>query len=391
MFLFRINKSYLIASALTVALGVWMLSGRLSGDPGQAAPVPAEKAAPAAAAMTVQVREQHAEPVVRELILHGQTQPDRSVTVRAEIDGKVAEIVAERGQRVAAGEVILRLAPEDRPARLKQAEALLRQRETDYAALQKMEKKGYQAQSQVDQATTDLETARAELERIQLEIERTTIRAPFAGILNERNVEIGDYVASNTELFTIVDNDPMIVRGELPQQAIAQVEAGREGKVRLITGEEAEGSIRYISATASPTTRTFPLELEIANADGSIVAGISAEIRLPLETVATHFISPALLSLNAGGDLGVITVDGNDTVEFHPVSIVRAGADGIWVSGLPETARIITAGQGFVQAGEHVTVLEQEPAAEPVATDPSGALPADDSVRPSGKELAQRQ
>lgn len=389
--MFRINKSYFIASGLTIALVVWMLSGQLAGDPGQPVPAAAEKETPSAAAMTVQVREQTAEPVVRELILQGQTQPDRSVTVRAEIDGKVAELVAERGQRVEQGDVVLRLAPEDRPARLKQAQALLRQRESDYAALQKMEKKGFQAQSQVDQAISDLETARAELERIQLEIERTTVRAPFAGILNERQVEVGDYVASNTELFTIVDNDPMIVRGQLPQQAIGQVETGGEGKVKLITGEQAEGKIRYISATASPTTRTFPLELEIPNADGSIAAGISAEIRLPLETVATHFISPALLSLNAAGDLGVITVDDSNTVEFHPVSIVRAGADGIWVSGLPETARIITAGQGFVQAGEHVTVMEQKPAAEPVATDPNGALPVDHAVSPPDKALAQRQ
>jgi multidrug efflux system membrane fusion protein len=255
-----------------------------------------------------------------------------------------------------------------------------------------MEQKGYQAQSQVDQATTDLEAARAELERIQLEIDRTTIRAPFAGILNERKVEIGDYVASNTELFTIVDNDPMIVGAELPQQSIDRVKTGGAGHVRLMTGQETEGRIRYISATASKTTRTFPLELEIPNPDGNIAAGISAEIRLPLEQVSTHFISPALLSLNAAGDLGVTTVDAEDTVVFHPVSIVRAGADGIWVSGLPDKARIITAGQGFVQAGEHVTVVEQQtPEVEPVATEPSGALPLGDSSSPPQRALAQRQ
>ncbi|MDX1656831.1 MAG: efflux transporter periplasmic adaptor subunit, partial [Candidatus Competibacteraceae bacterium] len=105
--------------------------------------------------------------------------------------------------------------------------------------------------------------------------------------------------------------------------------------------------------------RTFRVELEIPNLDGKYAAGISAEIRIPLETVPAHLLSPALLSLDEQGILGVKTVDQQARVIFHPVGIVRTAPDGVWVAGLPQQVRIITVGQGFVQPGERVMAIAE--------------------------------
>ncbi len=77
-------------------------------------------------------------------------------------------------------------------------------------------------------------------------------------------------------------------------------------------------------------------------------------MRIPAETVPGHYVSPALLSLSSRDEIGVKSVDDDGNVVFHPVEVVRTGADGVWVTGLPTRVRVITVGQGFVREGDRV-------------------------------------
>ena len=96
------------------------------------------------------------------------------------------------------------------------------------------------------------------------------------------------------------------------------------------------------------------------NPDGAIASGLSVQVRIPTGQVTAHFISPAILSLSEDGRLGVKTVGDGDVEAFHEVAVERAQRDGVWVSGLPERARIITIGQGFVSQGETVAPVADE-------------------------------
>jgi multidrug efflux system membrane fusion protein len=102
------------------------------------------------------------------------------------------------------------------------------------------------------------------------------------------------------------------------------------------------------------STRTFAVELEVPNPDGALPAGVTAEIQISGGTVMAHKISPSLLNLETDGTIGVKTLDDQDRVIFNPVAIARSQTDGIWVTGLPENARIITVGQGYVLVGQIV-------------------------------------
>ena len=350
-------KSYLIAAVLVTAIAVWLASGYLGrGTAVQQMPASGEKTVEP---VKVQVRQQQAEPVVREIAIQGQVEPKRVVTLRAETSGQITALLAEKGQRVDTGDVLLRLKMDDRAARLRQAQAMLHRRERDYEALQRLGRTGYQAETQINEAYALLETARADLQRIEVEIEKTAIRAPFAAILNDRLVEFGEFVSINDPVATLVDDDPLVVAGQAPQQNIDKLRIGRVATVKFVTGKEARGQLRYISATADTATRTFRVELEIQNPSGEYTAGVSAEIRIPIETIPAQFVSPALLTLDDRGVLGVKTVDENALVQFHPVRIVRAAVNGVWVSGLPELARIITVGQGFVRPGDAVVAMPE--------------------------------
>jgi multidrug efflux system membrane fusion protein len=351
------RKGILIAVVVLLAAG-WLASGMFTDE--EAAETTAPPAAEAApAAFPVQVRTQLAETIERVLVAQGQAEPNRVVTLRAEASGKVAELPARRGGLVTAGEVIVRIDIEDRKARLAEAQALVERYERDYEASRQLAERGYQTDTRTKEMWASLQAARAGLRQMQVEIEKTTVSAPFGGRLNERAVELGDYLSVGDTVGTIVENDPLKVAFQVPQQDIGRIALGAVATVDFITGQSAPGVVTYIAAQAEEGTRTFRVELEVPNPDLAIPSGISAEVQLPLEAVTAHFISPGLLSLDSNGVLGVVGVDASDVARFYPVEIVRSDSDGVWVSGAPRSLRLVTVGQGFVRDGEAVVPVPE--------------------------------
>ncbi|MGP9822478.1 efflux RND transporter periplasmic adaptor subunit [Salinarimonas sp. NSM] len=383
------SKSTLIAAAVAVALVAWIASGYLLGD---AEPRP-EPVAPGAARepFPVEVRRSRAEPVTRALLNQGEVLPDRTVTLRAEVAGRLAEIAAPEGTRVEEGAVVARIDAGDLPARRDEAQALVDQAQADYDAFLELEDRGVTTQAQLRERFTALQSARASLERIAREIENLTIEAPFAGIVNEVAIDEGEFVTVNAPVATLIDNDPLVVAIDVPQQSIGDVAVDRPAQVRFVTGETAEGVVSYVSAAADRETRTFRVEIRVPNPDGSVPSGISAETRIPIEQVPAHFFSPALLSLSSEGRLGVKTVGEEGVVAFHVVDIVQARAQGVYVSGLPDEIALITVGQGFVVEGERVRAVaaqEIDLVEQPGASLPQDALPLGDVPTPQAPPLA---
>jgi len=359
-----LNKSYLIAAVFTLGLVAWVVGGYIvksSGKETPDAPAVADTVAP----MTVSVRSQEAKLVEQYIIAQGQAEPNRTVTIRAETTGQVAEILADEGATVAAGDIIARLQPDDRQARLERAKAHVREQQSAYEASETLGKKGYQTQRQADQTFSSLQAAKAELEEARIELERIEIKAPFEGVVLSSPIELGAYVDVNGEVATIVDNDPLVVSLRITQQNIASLKVGQAASVTFATGQQRDGKIRYVAARADEDTRTFRVEVELPNPDGEIPSGISAEAKIPTGSVMAHFVSPAALSLDEEGKLGVKTVNEDNRVAFHAAKIVLSDVNGAWITGLPAHSRIITLGQGFVQIGEEVQVAEEEGNAGP--------------------------
>ncbi len=142
--------------------------------------------------------------------------------------------------------------------------------------------------------------------------------------------------------------------GDVTETEVAKLEVGMQGSVRLATGDQAEGKLRYVASLADEQTRTFEIELEVPNPAGRLAAGVSAEIRLSIERVSAHQVSPSILALADDGTLGVKTVDDQDRVVFVPVDIAKADQNDVWLTGLPKEVRLIVVGQGFVSDGAKV-------------------------------------
>ena len=344
---------------IAVAVSAWVWSGEradTSPPPGRETP-----AVERLRDFSVRVAVLHAEPVSRAIVLAGRTEPARAVTLRAELDGRVVAIGAERGARVAEGDEVARLDSRDLEARRREAGALIRQRQMELDAARKLSARSFQTESALAAAEASLEAARARLATVEVDLANTRLLAPFAGRLDRRMVEIGDYVNDGSAIGRILQEDPLLVVGHVTQQNRRHVRLGDTGEARLITGETVSGRVRYVAAESDETTRTFRVELEVPNPDGALLSGVSAEIRIPTAATAAHLVSPALLALDAQGRLGIKAVGDDGVVAFHPVEIVRADEGGIRVSGLPDPVRVITVGHGFVHPGQRVEAVPMSP------------------------------
>jgi membrane fusion protein, multidrug efflux system len=353
----RISTSWLIAFLFLAIVAAWLLTGSLqTAGSGAAAPVSAEQQQPEAPAVkAVRVAEFEAQTRENVVRVTGHTAASRQVTLKAELDGPVEEVLVERGATVAEGDVIARIAPEDRKAALAEMEALLRQRQAEYEAAKRLNERGYKGDIALAEAAAKLDAARAAAKRAQIEMANTVVAAPFAGVLEERPVELGSYVKTGDPVATIVDLDPLRVVGFVTERDIAGIQPGQPGEAVLPGGRTVPGKIAFVSAVADETTRTFKVELELPNPDGSLAEGMTSEIGIPTGTARAHVVSLSLLSLADDGRVGVKAVDEEGIVRFLPVAVLgNADRETVWVAGLPERVRLITVGQEFVKDGEKV-------------------------------------
>jgi len=306
------------------------------------------------AGVRVGVRHSSARSVDRVVAVSARTQPNRSIEIRGEVEGRVMSIEAERGAFVRAGQPLARLDLRDREARLAEAQALLEQNRMQYEAAQSLGGENLLSEVQIAETRARLVSAEANLRDIELEIERTVILAPFDGVVQDRLVEIGDLVRIGDTIAEFVDTDPMIVAGDVNEREIARLTPGSPGIAIMPDGKSYEGTVRYVAPVADDRTRTFKVELAVANPSRRLRAGITAELKVTTDQITGHLLSPALLTLDDEGTIGVKIVDAGSRARFVPVEILRSEAEGIWVTGLPEAAEIIAIGQGFVVDGQLV-------------------------------------
>ena len=294
----KIKQTYKTASILASFLVIWMVSGSLVEEENF------EKSNSALDTLSsVTIVNSKATNKSKILKSSGFTEADKFVQVRAEVSGRLIARPAQQGDYVEEGDLICQLYIAGREAYPK-------------------------------------------------------IVAPFSGYLETLRVEEGDFLNTGAVCAALIDPDPMLIVADIAEKDIAQVQLGSEARAKLISGRYISGEVTFIASSADKNTRTFRVEISVDNKDRTIRDGVSAEIYIKGKEEAAHKISPAILSLNDQGKLGVRTVTADNRVEFKEINILEDTNSGMWVSGLGEEARIITLGQEYVFQGQTVNVKE---------------------------------
>jgi multidrug efflux system membrane fusion protein len=157
----------------------------------------------------------------------------------------------------------------------------------------------------------------------------------------------------------------MLAVAEVAERQLGRIEAGDRAIVRLVTGQTAEGTVRFVSPTASEGTRTYRIDVELENADGAIPDGVTAEVEIELAPAPAMRVARSALTFSPEGKLGVKTVDAEGVVKTVPVTVVEDAQNEIWIAGPEDGARVIVQGQDFVTDGQKVEAVPAEGGAAP--------------------------
>lgn len=367
-------------------------------------------------AIGVVVQRSTARQIDSAVVLRGETRVARKVEVRAETSGQVISEPLRKGAFVEAGQLLCEIDPGTRPASLAEArarlaEALARVPEAEASvptaeaaletaraqldearinenAARKLSQGGFASETRVAAAAAALRAAEGAVKSAEAgvksaqaallnaqagiqgaeaavagadkELERLKMHAPFAGLLETDTAELGSLLQPGAVCATVIQLDPIKVAGFVPETEVGRVAVGALAGARLTDGSELRGRVTFLSRSADQTTRTFLVEIDVPNPGLEVRDGQTAEILIAAEGQQSHLLPQSALTLDDNGTLGVRTVNGDSRVAFAPVTMLRDTVQGVWLTGLPETADIIVVGQEYVTDGVLVTPTYRE-------------------------------
>lgn len=361
------RKSYVAAAVIVLGLGAWMGSPYLLGHKETEAPADTSKVSADTAKAPFKVRVRTFTASQREAVItaNGVTAASARVEVRARTSGIVEASPFKQGQSVKTGDVLCKLDMAARSMQQQQAEAAVKSSERNFNASRKLAKKDFVSEQKVLEDKAKLDTAKTGLEQVQMDIGWTDVKAPSNGVLIEKPAEDGALMVPGAVCATIAVLDPILVAVQVSERYLPYLREGMVAKAKLATGEEVEGKVTLISKTAELATRTFRVELSVANAAESIREGVTAEIFMSTPPVPAHLLPASAMMLDDEGRFGVRLMQDDSTSRFTPVTVIAQEREGFWVSGLGLKATIVVVGQDYVKDGEKVEAVSEIAEAKP--------------------------
>jgi len=293
-----------------------------------------------------------------EVTLRGRTKASATVSVTPETSGVVTAVNVKKGQQVQPGDLLCTLDRGVREAQVAQAEASLAQAQQQFDTNASLIQKGLAANNTQSQYESALKAAQAALDSARTELARTEVRSKVAGVVSDPLAEVGSALSAAVPCATIVQLDPMLFIANVPESQIQYARTGLGATIETVTGLKAEGTVSYIAAVADDATRSFPAEIQVPNADGKVLSGVTASAVVTIGTLPAHLLPQSVLTLDDDGVLGIRAVE-NGEVKFYQVTIVSDSRQGVWVTGLPAKIDVITVGQEYVVAGQKVDATNE--------------------------------
>jgi membrane fusion protein (multidrug efflux system) len=292
----------------------------------------------------------------------GTLRANQGVNVSAEVPGVVARIAFESGSRVAAGELLVQLDASTEEADLRSLQAQYELARLDYDRAKNLLRSTALSQSQMDRAKSALDSLAAEADAQRATIAKKAIRAPFAGELGIRQVDLGQYLSPGAEIVTLQSLDPIFVDFTVPERHLRALAPGQrvEIEVAAFPGERFAGTVTAVSPRVEETTRNVPVRATFANADARLRPGMFARVAVLTGGADTVLTLPreAISFYPYGDSVFIIGGSADDlVVDRRQVTIgrVREGRVEV-VSGLALGDQVVSAGQLKLRSGQQVRI-----------------------------------
>lgn len=292
----------------------------------------------------------------------------QGVTVSAEVPGKVVKIAFEPGAAVKAGDILVQLDISTEQAQLAAAESTAKLGKANLDRAQALRKDNTNSPAELDAADAQAKQAIAQAETIKAMIAKKTIRAPFAGRLGLRQVNLGQILREGDPVVNLQTIDPIYVNFSLPQQRLAQVTVGTQVLVSndAAPGVNFDGKITAVSPEVDPLTRNVRVQATIANRDEKLRPGMYANVEVVLPQQTSVLMVPVTAVLSAPYGDSVFVVDekkdekSGKTQQTLRQQFVRIGGSrGDFVNvvdGIKPGEMIVTSGVFKLRPNMHVAI-----------------------------------
>jgi membrane fusion protein (multidrug efflux system) len=331
------------------------------------------------------------QPIARYIRATGTLMAEEQADVAAETAGRVVSAPVERGTQVAAGTELVRVSSTETDAQLKEAEANAAQiearlgisqggafevnavpevqnakasfelAESEFARIKSLLDQRVVSQSEHDQRRTQMEAARQQYEsaknaaaqqyqslqaaRARVSLARkastdTVVRAPFAGVVAERLVAVGDYVNKGMKVATVVRVNPLRVRLTIPEQFVSAIAVGQPVtfEVDAYAGRQFEGRVKYVSPALEAAQRALTVEAMVPNANGVLKPGLFATARIEQPQRTPGVLVPSGAVQASAGTSRVYVINGDHVDE-------RIVTTGETIGGLVEITKGLKTGE----------------------------------------------
>ena len=314
-------------------------------------------------ALPVEVAAVRRDTVIDAILATGEVEAIQSADLRPEVDGRIVEILMREGSEVEAETPLFRIDDQELQAQVARAEAERDLAEQALARTKQLLDQEAASTSDLEQAEATARSARASLDLLKVRLNRTTVRAPFAGIVGERKVSIGDYVTSSTTLVTIQTVNPQRIAFVVPERHAGDLRRGQRVTFRVaaLPGKEFVGTVDFVSPSVELPARTLLVKALVPNGMRQLQAGMFAEARLETAVRPSAVVVPEEAIVAIRGDFFVWVLD-SGKVDRRTITLgVRVPGEAEITSGLDGTEQVVVGGLEMLQPGAPVspTVVER--------------------------------
>jgi membrane fusion protein (multidrug efflux system) len=292
----------------------------------------------------------------------------RGVDLSAQVSGIVSEIHFKSGDDVNAGTLLLQLRDDDDVAKLNALKATAALARITYERDQRQYKAQAISRQTVDADAQNLKNAEAQVAQQEALVSYKAVRAPFAGHLGLRQVDLGQYLSPGTPIVTLQALDPIYFDFSVPQQALGVIHTGQDIALRTDTfpGETFTGNVIAISPRVDPDTRNVQVRASFANHDHKLLPGMYANATVETGAPQQHITLPkTAVSFNPYGDI-VYVVDHKGTDKSGKPQLIASqkfvtigdtrGDQVAILSGVEKGDEVVTAGQNKLRNGIPVLI-----------------------------------
>jgi len=301
-------------------------------------------------------------PIAASLAFNSTLETESVVDIFPRITGQVDQLLVEEGDFVTAGTPLLII--DDRELRVDADEAQVNlARETaDYVRSEELFERGLVNQQDFENARYSREQMQLRAERARIRLDYATVRAPFNGVISERDVQVGARVATGTRLFSFVSLQDMVAKVFVPGRYLTSVKADQSASItsEFLPGKSYEAWVKRISPIIDPASGTFKVTVGVRAPDAAIVPGLFVRASIVTEERPTALLIPKTAVVYEGGSQYIFAVRQERAKRIRLDAGFETSTTIEVKSGLQEGDFVVVLGQSGLKDNESVKIVEPD-------------------------------